>query len=138
LRLNRKKTIQIIFRMVLTFFNGGPEGIRTLDLCDANAALSQLSHEPIKLKDKFKSLNHYNTFFVNCQVQIQTKDPSVCLRVGIQVTTHPLGPPLYFEVTLSWRIQQRGGRKAKTKTSYSPSLLIHILKLLPGREGVGG
>jgi site-specific DNA recombinase len=26
--------------------DGGPEGIRTLDLCDANAALSQLSHEP--------------------------------------------------------------------------------------------
>ena len=25
---------------------GGPGGIRTLDLCDANAALSQLSHRP--------------------------------------------------------------------------------------------
>ena len=27
--------------------NGGLEGDRTLDLCDANAALSQLSYEPI-------------------------------------------------------------------------------------------
>ena len=26
---------------------GGPEGIRTLDLCVANAALSQLSYGPI-------------------------------------------------------------------------------------------
>ncbi len=25
---------------------GGPEGSRTLDLCDANAALSQLSYKP--------------------------------------------------------------------------------------------
>ena len=32
--------------------NGGPEGIRTLDLCDANAALSQLSHRPILHKEK--------------------------------------------------------------------------------------
>ena len=29
--------------------NGGLEGDRTLDLRDANAALSQLSHEPISL-----------------------------------------------------------------------------------------
>ena len=28
-------------------FFGGPGGIRTLDLCDANAALSQLSYRPI-------------------------------------------------------------------------------------------
>ena len=28
-------------------FCGGLEGDRTLDLCDANAALSQLSYEPI-------------------------------------------------------------------------------------------
>lgn len=27
-------------------FTGGPEGVRTLDLRDANAALSQLSHGP--------------------------------------------------------------------------------------------
>ena len=27
--------------------NGGPEGIRTLDLCVANAALSQLSYKPL-------------------------------------------------------------------------------------------
>ena len=30
-------------------FFGGPGGIRTLDLCDANAALSQLSYGPIYL-----------------------------------------------------------------------------------------
>ena len=30
-----------------TAFYGGLEGDRTLDLCDANAALSQLSYEPI-------------------------------------------------------------------------------------------
>ena len=30
-----------------TAFCGGLEGDRTLDLCDANAALSQLSYEPI-------------------------------------------------------------------------------------------
>ena len=30
-----------------TAFYGGLEGIRTLDLCDANAALSQLSYEPV-------------------------------------------------------------------------------------------
>ena len=28
-------------------FSGGLEGDRTLDLCDANAALSQLSYEPV-------------------------------------------------------------------------------------------
>ena len=28
-------------------FGGGLEGDRTLDLCDANAALSQLSYEPV-------------------------------------------------------------------------------------------
>ena len=30
-----------------SLFPGGLEGDRTLDLCDANAALSQLSYEPI-------------------------------------------------------------------------------------------
>mgnify|MGYP006923586479 CR=1 FL=1 len=30
-----------------TAFCGGLEGDRTLDLCDANAALSQLSYEPV-------------------------------------------------------------------------------------------
>jgi hypothetical protein len=28
-------------------YYGGPEGNRTPDLCDANAALSQLSHRPV-------------------------------------------------------------------------------------------
>ena len=32
-----------------TAFYGGLEGDRTLDLCDANAALSQLSYEPVEL-----------------------------------------------------------------------------------------
>ena len=32
---------------------GGPEGDRTLDLCVANAALSQLSYKPIKTKNIF-------------------------------------------------------------------------------------
>ena len=31
----------------LCSYYGGPEGDRTLDLCVANAALSQLSYEPI-------------------------------------------------------------------------------------------
>ena len=31
------------------FSNGGPEGVRTLGLCVANAALSQLSYEPKSL-----------------------------------------------------------------------------------------
>ena len=33
--------------LAVFFQNGGPEGIRTLDLCVANAALSQLSYGPI-------------------------------------------------------------------------------------------
>ncbi len=33
-----------------SFFIGGPEGIRTLGLRDANAALSQLSHGPISVQ----------------------------------------------------------------------------------------
>ncbi len=33
---------------------GGPGGIRTLDLCDANAALSQLSYRPINSFDIYR------------------------------------------------------------------------------------
>ena len=33
---------------------GGPGGIRTLDLCDANAALSQLSYRPINSFDSYR------------------------------------------------------------------------------------
>lgn len=33
-----------------SFLFGGPEGIRTLGLRDANAALSQLSHGPISVQ----------------------------------------------------------------------------------------
>jgi hypothetical protein len=32
-----------------------------------------------------------------------------------QVTTHPLGPPLYREVDLKQLIQQRGGGKGKNR-----------------------
>ena len=37
-------------RLSASFFIGGPEGIRTLGLRDANAALSQLSHGPISVQ----------------------------------------------------------------------------------------
>lgn len=33
-----------------TLFNGGPDGIRTRDLCDANAALYQLSYRPLRAR----------------------------------------------------------------------------------------
>ena len=39
-------------------FRDGPEGIRTLDLCVANAALSQLSYKPglLTVKEYFSTL----------------------------------------------------------------------------------
>ena len=37
-----------------SWFFHGPEGIRTLGLCVANAALSQLSYEPISQKNPRK------------------------------------------------------------------------------------
>ena len=37
-------------RLSASFLFGGPEGIRTLGLRDANAALSQLSHGPISVQ----------------------------------------------------------------------------------------
>ena len=37
-----------------SWFFHGPEGIRTLGLCVANAALSQLSYEPISQKNPIK------------------------------------------------------------------------------------
>ena len=40
---------------------GGPEGDRTLDLRVANAALSQLSYEPVL------TLDYYSTDSLNCQ-----------------------------------------------------------------------
>ena len=40
----------IVSKLVSSY--GGLEGDRTLDLCDANAALSQLSHEPMYSKQK--------------------------------------------------------------------------------------
>ena len=41
-----KREIAVVFTTAISIF-GGLEGDRTLDLCDANAALSQLSYEPI-------------------------------------------------------------------------------------------
>ena len=41
-----EREIAVVFTTAISIF-GGLEGDRTLDLCDANAALSQLSYEPI-------------------------------------------------------------------------------------------
>ena len=41
-----KREIAVVKTTAISIF-GGLEGDRTLDLCDANAALSQLSYEPI-------------------------------------------------------------------------------------------
>ena len=40
-------SVPIKNRVFGLYFNGGPEGIRTLDLSDANRTLSQLSYKPI-------------------------------------------------------------------------------------------
>ena len=48
------------------FCSGGPEGIRTLGLRDANAALSQLSHGPVCC-GFFKPLNYNSTIDGQCQ-----------------------------------------------------------------------
>ena len=44
------------------FSNGGPEGVRTLGLCVANAALSQLSYGP-----KYKAQNPAGTEPLNAE-----------------------------------------------------------------------
>ena len=41
-----KREIAVVKNTAISIF-GGLEGDRTLDLCDANAALSQLSYEPV-------------------------------------------------------------------------------------------
>jgi hypothetical protein len=46
-------------------YDGGPEGIRTLDLCDANAALSQLSHEPT-----FFQIAHLSLFIITLSARL--------------------------------------------------------------------
>lgn len=45
-------------RKVILISKDGPEGIRTLDLCVANAALSQLSYKPglLTVKEYFSTL----------------------------------------------------------------------------------
>jgi hypothetical protein len=49
-----------------------------------------------------------------------------------QVTTHPLDPPLYPDVSSKQLIQHRGGRKAKSrpKSLSSPSLLDFFLNFI--------
>ena len=49
LRLQKKTDLLKSEYALASLFSGGPEGDRTLDLRVANAALSQLSHEPIQL-----------------------------------------------------------------------------------------
>lgn len=46
----QKEGTAILIRIVskLRCFFGGREGSRTLDLCNANAALSQLSYAPVR------------------------------------------------------------------------------------------
>ncbi len=51
---------------------GGPEGSRTLGLCDANAALSQLSYRPIA----YLKLNYIN-ISLKCQEKKEHKLNSV-------------------------------------------------------------
>ena len=43
--------------------NGGDEGIRTLDLCVANASLSHLSYIPTQKKHSKLSSEDFNSFF---------------------------------------------------------------------------
>ena len=45
---------------------GGPEGIRTHDLTDANRTLSQLSYRPKKIL-KYLSADYHNTLFSICE-----------------------------------------------------------------------
>ena len=50
-------------------WRGGLEGDRTLDLCVANAALSQLSYKPISLR------KYYSSFRGVCQDIYAVKQP---------------------------------------------------------------
>ena len=52
--------------IVVTFFFGGPEGIRTHDLTDANRTLSQLSYRP-KYDCRSPSADYHNTLFSICE-----------------------------------------------------------------------
>ena len=57
---------------------GGLEGDRTLDLCDANAALSQLSYEP-KLILQRQMLLYHN--FLHCKDCFFQKDENFLLPI---------------------------------------------------------
>ena len=48
---NNKKSLNAL--CIQTQLNGGPEGIRTHDLSDANRTLSQLSYRPIFSAKRF-------------------------------------------------------------------------------------
>ncbi len=61
-----------------TAFCGGLEGDRTLDLCDANAALSQLSYEP-KLILQRQMLLYHN--FLHCKDCFFQKDENFLLPI---------------------------------------------------------
>ena len=74
----------------MRIFVGGPEGIRTLGLCDANAALSQLSYGPVK--DTFYNvLVYYITPFCACQDfprLLREKSPEFHLFGGEKYVVH--------------------------------------------------
>jgi hypothetical protein len=66
-------------------YHGGPEGIRTLGLCDANAALSQLSHEPTFFTKCSIELIYYTMFHGTCQVQIRKIGPCYFLSFSFRM-----------------------------------------------------
>ena len=62
-------------------FFGGPGGSRTLDLCDANAALSQLSYEPLLCMVEARG------------VEPLSENPSTCLSTSVGRSLHSLKKP---------------------------------------------
>ena len=53
--------------------DGGPEGVRTLDLCVANAALSQLSYKPEYKQKSFQIQNTLPIGSVNCGADYEAR-----------------------------------------------------------------
>ena len=64
------------------FCFGGPEGIRTLDLSDANRTLSQLSYKPVPL--------YYTQFFQKCKKNYIKYHLCRILKTGILLMCHSL------------------------------------------------
>ena len=56
-----------------SFFVGGDEEDRTLDLTDANRTLSQLSYAPICLATFPSGKEHYTSSLIKVQVLFSTK-----------------------------------------------------------------